>query len=281
MKLALRPVGKNAPPRPRRFDVDQLVRSPRRGSIARALLERRVAADGRVRRRASRSGCSSAPARTRTGVSGIAQLLDDRGHVLGLDGLAVAAVDRDDRRRQPQPPRHSTARSVISPSRSSRPARTPSSRSNASSTRLRADERRTRRSCRPRPVCLPDGLEVEHVVEATRPTCSTRASGRARRRPRGSPRAAASRAAPARAGAPAAPPSRDLPGTCFAISLDLVVRARSSVDLAHDRVERADDRDHVGDERVRACTSRSPAARRTRARGSARATASGRRRSTT
>src|SRR5579864_7210269 len=50
----------------------------------------------------SRSGCSTAPRRTRAGCAStaIAQLLDDRTDVLRLDRLPVAVVDGDDRRRR-------------------------------------------------------------------------------------------------------------------------------------------------------------------------------------
>src|SRR5712691_13186572 len=105
MKLALRPVGKNAPPRPRRFDwMSWSVTSC--GFIARARSSWAYPPTARYDAR-SVSGCSIAPSRTTTGgskpivVSAIGpELRDDRRHVLGRDRLPVAVIDRDDRRRR-------------------------------------------------------------------------------------------------------------------------------------------------------------------------------------
>src|ERR671931_680392 len=63
---------------------------------------------------------SSAPART-ISLTGIAELLDDPGHVLGAHRLAVAVVDDDDR-----PPPAAGRRAA--PARSGAPAGSPSAR---------------------------------------------------------------------------------------------------------------------------------------------------------
>src|SRR3954468_18114308 len=98
MKLALRPVAKNAPPRPRRFDASSSS-TPPFGSSERARSSWRYPPTFRYPSRVVRS-CSVAPPRT-SSLRGIgrppAQLGDDPGDVLGLDRLAVAVVDRDDR----------------------------------------------------------------------------------------------------------------------------------------------------------------------------------------
>src|SRR5918999_1111376 len=93
MKLALRPIGKNAPPRPRRFDASSSSMTAS-GSIPRALssaLSPPAARYSEIRVRSR----SSAPSST-TASSGTAQLLDDRRHVVRPHRLAVAVVDGDD-----------------------------------------------------------------------------------------------------------------------------------------------------------------------------------------
>src|SRR2546429_575447 len=104
MKLAFRPVGKNAPPRPRRFDwISLSVTSC--GDIARARSSWAYPPTARYEAM-SVSSRSIAPSRTTTGgskpivVSAISQLRNDPRHVFGRDRLAVAMVDRDDRRRR-------------------------------------------------------------------------------------------------------------------------------------------------------------------------------------
>src|SRR5947207_11730963 len=104
MKVACRPVGKNAPPRPRRFDwISSSVTSC--GAIARAFSSWAYPPTARYEAR-SRSGRSIAPPNTRgvpsapIVVSAIPQLLHDRRDVGGGHRLAVAVVDGDDRRRR-------------------------------------------------------------------------------------------------------------------------------------------------------------------------------------
>src|SRR5947199_6933877 len=96
MKLAFFPVAKNAPPRPRRLAAfSSSITHP--GSCARAFASASKPPISRYSASLVRS-CSSAPSRTTSGLSGTAQLLHDRWNVLGLYGLAVIVVDRDDRR---------------------------------------------------------------------------------------------------------------------------------------------------------------------------------------
>ena len=112
----------------------------------------------------------------------------------------------------------------------------------------------------------------------SRPPCSTRASRRARPPPRGARRASSQPCSSCARRSACSVALRDPSGILRALLLDRVVEA-SSVDLAHDGVERADDRDHVGDQRVLHQRRGRLAARRTTVRGTSRATASGRRRS--
>ena len=150
---ALRPIGKPAPPRPRRFAAWQLVDQVLGRHRAR-LLDARVAADRAVLvelRQVVLVGAREQrqlkqPAR---------ELLDDPGHVLGLHVLAVAVVDRDDGR-VAAAAEALDARSVTSPSSVVSPGATPSSRSNASTTSCaptRAHERFVQTST----TCLPTG----------------------------------------------------------------------------------------------------------------------------
>src|SRR6266446_2016094 len=104
MKLAFRPVGKNAPPRPRRFDwISWSVTSC--GVIARARSSCAYPPTARYDVR-SVSGASIASARMTAGgskpivVSAMLELRDDPGNVFRRDRLAEAAVDGDDRRRR-------------------------------------------------------------------------------------------------------------------------------------------------------------------------------------
>src|SRR5581483_8589112 len=100
MKLALRPVGKNAPPRPRRFDS---IRSEMTscGGIARAFASCAYPPTAWYDVM-SRSGCSTAPPRASAGsaLAAIAQLLHDRWNVVRRDRLLVPVVDRDRGRRR-------------------------------------------------------------------------------------------------------------------------------------------------------------------------------------
>src|SRR5437868_5214142 len=105
MKLALRPVGKNAPPRPRRFDSTTCWITAC-GSSARAFSSCTYPPTARYDSRL-RSGSPSNPARTsagpsatRTVVSLIAELLHDRRDVRLRHRLPVDVVDGHDRRRR-------------------------------------------------------------------------------------------------------------------------------------------------------------------------------------
>src|SRR5712691_1635079 len=169
MKLALRPVGKNAPPRPRRFDwMSWSVTSC--GFIARARSSWAYPSTARYDAR-SVSGCSIAPSRTTTGGSKpivvsamVSQLRDDRGHVFGCDRLAVTVVDRDDRRRRAAAQAlHGAQRDRAVRGRLARPDPELSLerlehglRVDDAAADVRADLDHVRA----------DGLEVEHVVEA-------------------------------------------------------------------------------------------------------------------
>src|SRR5918992_462919 len=93
MKLALRPIGKNAPPRPRRFDASSSSMTAS-GSSPRALSSALYPPAARYSEIRVRSR-SSAPSST-TASSGTAQLLDDRRHIVRPHRLAVAVVDGDD-----------------------------------------------------------------------------------------------------------------------------------------------------------------------------------------
>src|SRR5206468_8865144 len=73
------------------------------------------------------------------------------------------------------------------------------------------------------------------------------ASARAPPPPPPAPRAEATRTAPARAAAPAAPPSASAGTACAPSGCR---SPGSPVGVSHHGVERADDRDQVGDERV-------------------------------
>src|SRR5688500_7738749 len=93
-KLALRPIGKPAPPRPRRFDA---ISSSTIccGSSARAFASASKPPTARYSSSCVRSR-SAAPART-SSLTATAELLHDRRDLVGPHGLAVAVVDRDDR----------------------------------------------------------------------------------------------------------------------------------------------------------------------------------------
>src|SRR5581483_3486864 len=94
MKLALRPIGNPAPPRPRTLAASSssitACRSMPSALRSDSYPPARSYSDSFVR------SCSSVPARTTEGRSAIAQLPDDRRHLVRTDRLAVAVVDRDD-----------------------------------------------------------------------------------------------------------------------------------------------------------------------------------------
>src|SRR6266540_2284540 len=93
-RLALRPVGKPAPPRPRSVDVTSSSISAS-GSIARAFSSASYPPTARYSSSCVRSRSSTwASRRSRLGT----ELLDQRGNVLGRDRLPVAPVDDDHRR---------------------------------------------------------------------------------------------------------------------------------------------------------------------------------------
>src|SRR5918996_3496075 len=94
-KLAFLPIGKPAPPRPRRFEA---ISSSTIccGSSPRAFASVSYPPPARYSESCFRSR-SSAPARTIC-LTGTAQLLDDSGDVVRSHGLAVAVVDDDHRR---------------------------------------------------------------------------------------------------------------------------------------------------------------------------------------
>src|SRR5688500_5199725 len=93
MKLALRPVAKKAPPRPRRLEASTSSITVC-GSMARAFASAWNPPAARYSASFVRSR-SSAPART-IDLAGT-ELLHDRGHVRGRQPLPVAVVDSDDR----------------------------------------------------------------------------------------------------------------------------------------------------------------------------------------
>src|SRR6266540_1258007 len=93
-RLALRPVGKPAPPRPRSVDVTSSSISAS-GSIARAFSSASYPPTARYSSSCVRSRSSTwASRRSRLGT----ELLDQRGNVLGRDRLPVAPVDDGHRR---------------------------------------------------------------------------------------------------------------------------------------------------------------------------------------
>src|SRR5215207_9875540 len=93
MKLALRPVAKKAPPRPRRFEASTSSITAW-GSIARAFVSAAKPPAARYSSSFVRSR-SSAPANT-IDLAGT-ELLHDRGHVLCGQPLAVPVIDCRDR----------------------------------------------------------------------------------------------------------------------------------------------------------------------------------------
>ena len=188
------------------------------------------------------------PSATRPSSQSSRSSCDDRRHVLGRHRLRDSGGRRRRSSASQQPPRHSTARSVTSPSGVVSPGATPSSRSNASSTAcaltsaaadVRADLDRV-------PA---DGLEVEHVVEA-RDGHAVR--GRQVERVGDLLERLARQPAVALLGEPQRGQDRRAspPGSCARDLLHLVVERCSPVGVSHHGVERADDRDQVGDERV-------------------------------
>src|ERR687892_2107585 len=92
-KLAFLPIGNPAPPRPRMFAA-RISSSTADGSIPRARSSWSYPPASRYAPIRVRSA-SCAPSRT-ISLIGTAKLLHDRWDVLGLHGLAVAVVDRDD-----------------------------------------------------------------------------------------------------------------------------------------------------------------------------------------
>ena len=204
-KLALRPVGKKAPPRPRRPEsriswttAPAPSRAPSRAPRSRP---------PRGSRRASRSALLGARRGRRTAQPPRAQLLDDRRHVRGGDRLAVAVVDRDDgapaaaARALDRPQRHLAVLGRLAGADAELVLE-------RLEHLLRADERAgdVRADLDEVPSRPARGGTCRR---RTRPPCSTRASPRAPRRPRGTPPARASRAAPARAGAPGSVAERE------------------------------------------------------------------------
>ena len=250
----------------RRRQRARLARAPR----SRRRPRTRRASSGRARRRRpSRSQPAHGSSST---IAGTSLRLDVHG---GSGGRP--------RRSSPSRSRRGTRSSAASPCRR-RSSRRRGSRARPRTPRAPAARRRarTRRSCRPRP-CARRPARGGTGRRTTRPTwqyagVSVERVGDLAERVGREPAVLA----PARAAAPAARPSACPPGTSRASSWIASYSALSSpVDLAHHGVERADDRDHVGDQRVGHARRRRLAARRTTGRGTSRATASGRRRSTT
>ena len=207
--------------------------------------------------------------RRRPRCSGTAQLLDDPRDVVGLHAQPVPVVDRDDGR-------PAASAEALDRAERERAVLGGGSRRDAELALecleylLRARRARTRRWCRPRRA---SGRPARDSTgrRRTRSTGSTRASGRARRRPRGWRRAGASpRSPPAPAEARA---SRPKWGRGTASRASGPACSSSSIGVSHDGIERAACGDEVGDEEAPARSSRSPAAPRSSARGTSRATA--------
>src|SRR5690349_14949932 len=91
---ALRPIGKPAPPRPRRFAAESVSISSS-GVIAAAFAAEAYPPTARYSESFVRSRVS-VPARST--LSAPTEPLHDRGHVLGPNAVAVALIDDDDRR---------------------------------------------------------------------------------------------------------------------------------------------------------------------------------------
>ena len=266
-KLALRPIGKNAPPRPRRFEA-RSSSTTACGSSSRAFSSERVAADRRGTRRAASGRARRRPrAATAAAQRPSRTSCDDRGNVLGPHGLAVAVVDRDDG--APAAAAGALDRAQGDLAVLGRLARAHAElaleRLEHAAARRRA---RTRCSCRPRRGAgrpAPGGT----CRRRTRPPCSTRASSSSAsatsRNASGGSQPPCCSCASRSAGRTAERGS----GYSRADRVDLLLEAASPspVDLAHDGVERADDRDHVGDQRVLHAGRGRLAGRRTTARG--------------